>query len=389
MRLSGFVGEIGIVGNKSGEQQTAYTRDIQPRAAAHQKVIHPLDVRDKIAFHNTLGRSAPMLIDLVLAEKAMTQNWKLQDIPSLSGQVALVTGANSGIGFETALALAQKGAHVVMACRSEERGREAAERLRAREPSASVDLRMLDVSSLQSVEEFAADYLRTYDRLDVFVQNAGIMMVPYATTVDGFETQMATNHLGHFALTGHLLPCIQKSPGARVVTVSSVAHRRGEYPVQDPFYTSGRGYRTFSAYARSKLANLLFAYELQRRFDAYFVDAMALSAHPGFSRTNLFSHLLGGWATRFDTWMGWIAQGPNEGALPSLRAACDPEAKGGDYYGPSGFGEWRGSPVKVKSTRRSHNRQLAEALWQASEAATGVRYLSDELPSAPKMAHAS
>lgn len=319
----------------------------------------------------------------------MSQNWSPQDIPSLSGQVALVTGANSGIGMETALVLASKGAHVVMACRSQERGQAAIERIRGQVVSASVELRLLDVSSLESVEHFASAYGQAFDRLDLFVQNAGIMMVPYATTTDGFESQMATNHLGHFALTGRLLPHIQNTPGARVVTVSSVAHRRGDCPVDDPFYTSDSGYRTFSAYARSKLANLLFAYELQRRFDAHYIDAMALSAHPGFSRTNLFSHFLGGWAQKFEAVVSWVAQSPAEGALPSLRAACDPSAKGGDYYGPSGFAEWRGAPVKVKSTRRSHNRELAQSLWEASERATGVRYLSGPAPSDENMAKAS
>lgn len=308
----------------------------------------------------------------------MPANWTTQDIPSLTGRIALVTGANSGIGYETTLALAQKGAHVVMACRDEHRGREALERLRSRYANASVELRILDISSLSSVENFALSFIEAYERLDLFVQNAGIMMVPYAQTADGFESQMATNHLGHFALTGRLLPLIRNAPGARVVTVSSVAHRRGDCPSVDPFYTSKQGYRTFPAYARSKLANLLFAYELQRRFDSHFVDGMALSAHPGFSRTNLFSHFLGGWAGKLDAWMKWIAQSPAEGALPTLRAACDPEAKGGEYFGPSGFGEWTGHPVRVKSTRRSHDRQKALDLWVASEEATGVRYLSGQ-----------
>lgn len=308
----------------------------------------------------------------------MPAKWNTQAIPSLTGRVALVTGANSGIGFETALVLAQKGAHVVMACRSEARGQAALEGLRAMCPNASVELRALDVSSLSSVDDFASSFIEVYERLDLFIQNAGIMMVPYAKTADGFESQMATNHLGHFALTGRLLPLIQKTPGARVVTVSSVAHRRGDCPAGDPFYKSKLGYKTFPAYARSKLANLLFAYELQRRFDAHFVDASALCAHPGFSRTNLFGHFLGGWAGKLDPWIKWIAQSAADGALPTLRASCDPDAKGGEYYGPSGFGEWAGAPVRVKSTRRSHNRQKAIDLWNASEEATGVRYLSGE-----------
>lgn len=306
----------------------------------------------------------------------MPAKWSTQDIPSLTGQVALVTGANSGIGFETALVLAQKGAHVVMACRNDARGEEAVRRVQAVYPGASVEMRKVDVSRLASVEKFASSFRETYDRLDLFVQNAGIMMVPYAQTEDGFESQMATNHLGHFALTGHLLPLLQASPGARVVTVSSVAHRRGDCPAADPFYVSKRGYRAFPAYARSKLANLLFAYELQRRFETHFIDAMALSSHPGFSRTNLFTHFLGAWADKLESWTKWIAQSAAEGALPTLRAACDPDAHGGEYFGPAGFGEWTGAPVRVKSTRRSHDRQKALDLWSASEEATGVRYLS-------------
>jgi len=305
--------------------------------------------------------------------------WTTDDIPSQAGKVAVVTGASSGVGEEAAIVLAEKGAHVVLACRSPERGEAALARLKARAPGASAEVMILDVASLASVEAFAHAFMDKHPRLDVLLNNAGIMMVPYARSVDGFESQMATNHLGPFALTGRLLPVLEKTEGARVVAVSSVAHRRAEVDLEDPFFEGGRGYSPGRAYRRSKISNLLFAYELDRRLKRARMRVMSLASHPGGARTNLAAHFdknplmrLARIAIRAFT------QPAAMGALPLLRAATDPEAKGGTYYGPDGMNELKGSPVVVKSVPLSHDEALARGLWSASEKATGVRYLDGD-----------
>lgn len=306
----------------------------------------------------------------------MTASWTLADAPRLEGRTALITGANSGIGYEMAVALADKGVHVVMACRNPARAHAALTTLRDRVPGARAEVAELDVSSLASVRACAARFLAQHVRLDFFLQNAGIMMVPYARTDEGLESQMATNHVGHFALTGLLLPLIEQTPGARVVTVSSIAHKRGALDLADPFFQAPRGYSPVRAYARSKLANLLFAYELQRRLERRGIDAIALSSHPGFTaQTNLANHF-GSLARAFMPLFRMMGQLPAEGALPTLRAALDPEARGGTYYGPAGGGERRGPPVLVRSSPTSADPALAEGLWRASEEASGVSYLA-------------
>jgi NAD(P)-dependent dehydrogenase (short-subunit alcohol dehydrogenase family) len=302
--------------------------------------------------------------------------WTTANMPDLSGKVIVVTGANSGIGFEAAKEFARKGAQVILACRNMEKAQAALDELKAELPHAQAEIMQLDLASQASVHHFANEFLSRYDRLDILVNNAGIMMVPYGTTEDGFERQLGTNHLGHFALTGLLIDRLLATPGSRVVNVSSSAHQMGSMDFANLNYEDGVGYSPQGAYGRSKLANLLFTYELQRRYDAAGVDAMAVAAHPGISETNLGAHLYDRWYFKpLVPFMGQLLQGADMGALPTLRAAVDPTVAGGDYYGPDGFMEQRGYPVQVSSSAASHNRDDAAQLWQLSEEMTGVHYL--------------
>ena len=302
------------------------------------------------------------------------QQWSTEQIPDLSGKVMVVTGANSGIGLETARELARHGAHTVLACRSAERGERAFEELKEQLPDSGLQLMALDLASLASIERFARDFTQTHSRLDVLVNNAGIMAVPYSHTEDGFESQMGINHLGHFALTGRLLEVLLSTPGTRVVNVSSTAHRPGRMDFGNLLFENG-GYSPFRAYCRSKLANLLFTFELQRRFDSAGVEALALACHPGMATTNIGSHLDGHGMFRLSGVLtAGIVQSAAMGALPTLRAAVDPKARGGQYYGPRGFAGQRGHPAVVSSTAASRNAAAAADLWKASVQLTGVRY---------------
>ncbi|MEX1311199.1 MAG: oxidoreductase, partial [Candidatus Sulfomarinibacteraceae bacterium] len=261
--------------------------------------------------------------------------WTHDRIPDQTGRVAVVTGANTGIGFETAAALAAKNASVVLACRDRQKADDAIRRIRARTPSARLELIELDLASLASVNRFADAFRADHDRLDLLINNAGVMIPPFALTEDGFELQFGCNHLGHFALTGRLVDLLGATPGARVVNVASLAHRYGAMDFDN--LNAEKGYDKMKAYGRSKLANLLFTFELQRRLERAGSGLMATAAHPGWTGTDLQRHsafiML---ANRF------FAQTPSTGALPTLRAATDPEAAGGDYYGPRGFYEMRG-----------------------------------------------
>ncbi|MFQ5593468.1 MAG: oxidoreductase [Anaerolineae bacterium] len=306
----------------------------------------------------------------------MSEKWTTHDIPNLSGKTAIVTGANSGIGFETAKELARKGAHVILACRTLEKAQDAAARIRAEVPEAALTPMALELGSLRSVRAFAADFLARFERLDLLINNAGIMWVPYGKTEDGFEQHFGVNHLGHFALTVLLSERILTTAGARVVNVSSVGHRNGVMDFDNLMFENGEGYALQGAYGRSKLANLLFTHELQRRFEAAGVGALAVAAHPGGTNTNLSRHVEDRWFFKLlRPLMGVIAQSAAMGALPTLRAAADPNVKGGDYFGPGGFMESRGYPVLVQSNAASHNEADARRLWQVSEALTGVEYL--------------
>ena len=296
------------------------------------------------------------------------KKWTEDDIGDLSGKVAVVTGANSGIGYETARALAEKGADVVMACRSVQKGNEAADKIRALEPRGSVEVMQLNLADLDSVRQFVEAFNAQHDRLDLLINNAGIMMTPYGKTAQGFEQQFGVNHLGHFALTGLLFERIKETSGSRVVTVSSTYHRLGKIDFDD-LHCEEKAYGRQTAYGQSKLANLLFTYELQRKMDRAGLDMVAVAAHPGWSETNLQRH-----AGLFDFMNRFVAQDAAMGALPTLYAATAPDVRGGDYYGPEGFMERAGYPKKVRSNGRSQDEEVAERLWRVSEDLTGVSY---------------
>ncbi|MEM9556733.1 MAG: oxidoreductase [Acidobacteriota bacterium] len=293
--------------------------------------------------------------------------WTAQNIPDQKDRVAIVTGANSGIGYETARHLAAKGAHVVLACRSETRGVDARDRILSVHPQASVEFQHLDLASLSSVVGFAGRVLESQQRLDLLINNAGIMIPPLSRTCEGFEMQFGVNHLGHFALTARLFPLLDTTRSARVVTVSSMTHRRGVLDFEN--LSAEKGYRAWPAYAQSKLANLLFTYELQRRLEARGGHVQALAAHPGWTATSLLANSL-----PIRLLSPIFAMHPEDGAMPTLRAATDLDAKGGDYYGPSHLFEMRGAPRKVRSNRRSQDREVAARLWTVSERLTGVPF---------------
>jgi NAD(P)-dependent dehydrogenase (short-subunit alcohol dehydrogenase family) len=291
-------------------------------------------------------------------------SWTATEIPDQTGRTAVVTGANTGLGYETAAALAAHGANVVLAVRDLDKGKAAADLIVRRYPGAEVSLQQLDLTSLESVHD-AADALRAgHDRIDLLINNAGVMMTPKSTTKDGFELQFGTNHLGHFALTGRLLDRLLATPGSRVVNVSSLGHRAGRIRFDD--LQSERSYNRVRAYGQSKLANLLFTYELQRRLVGR--QTIAVAAHPGGSSSELSRYLPGAVKLAFQP----LEQDTETGALPTLRAATDTGVLGGQYYGPGGFMEMRGYPKVVASSRRSHDPAVQRRLWAISEELTGV-----------------
>ena len=301
-----------------------------------------------------------------------TTHWTTSDIPDQSGRVAVVTGSNTGLGLATAEALAGAGAEVVMAVRNLDKGEAARSQILEQHPDATIHIQSLDLASLESVRAAADELLARHDRLDLLINNAGLMYTKWQTTADGFELQMGVNHLGHFALTSVLLDRLMATSGSRIVNVSSVAHKIRS--TLDPAtMMSGERYDRTAAYGRSKLANLLFTYELQRRLDAAESTTAALAAHPGVSATELGRESPA--VVQFSMKIGKpLLQSAAKGALPQLRAATDPDAVGGQYYGPDGFMEWRGNPVVVTSTERSHDRDLQQALWAESERLTGITW---------------
>lgn len=295
-------------------------------------------------------------------------NWTTADIPDQTGRTAVVTGANTGLGYETAAALAAKGARVVLAVRNLDKGKDAVRQLQQKAPEAIVELQELDLSSLASVRAAADQLTADHPTIDLLINNAGVMYTPRQETADGFEPQFGTNHLGHFALTGLLLDRVLAAPAGRVVTVSSVGHRiRAGIHFDD--LQLERNYNRVVAYGQSKLANLLFTYELQRRLSAARSSTTALAAHPGGSNTELGRHL-----PLLNPVFRAVSQSAAMGALPTLRAATDPAAQGGQYYGPSGPFELRGYPKVVSSSRQSHDEALQRRLWTVSEELTGVAY---------------
>jgi NAD(P)-dependent dehydrogenase (short-subunit alcohol dehydrogenase family) len=305
------------------------------------------------------------------------QPWSDKNIPEQRGKLALITGGNSGIGYEAALALAGKGAHIILAVRSADKGLAAVAAIQRVHPGALVEAMELDLSDLASIRTFARIFQERFAALPLLIDNAGVMALPYRRTRDGFEMQFGTNHLGHFALTGLLLPTILATPQARVVVVSSGMHASGRIDFDN--LDGARSYHPWDAYSQSKLANLLFAYELERRFKATGVNALAVACHPGYAATNLQAtgSRMSGSRVRellFAVANRLVAQSAAMGALPTLYAATSSEVQGGEYIGPKGLGGMRGAPGKASSSALSHDRAVAERLWQASEQLTGVDY---------------
>ena len=291
-----------------------------------------------------------------------------KDVPDQSGKTIVITGANTGLGYEAARVLAGKNARVIIACRSPQKAQAAIERILALHPGAEVEALELDLSSLESVRR-AASQLQREQGLDVLINNAGIMVPPYELTADGFESQFGVNHLGPFAFTGLLLDKLRAKPGARVVNTSSIAHKRGRIYFDD--INAERGYSAIPRYAQSKLANLYFAYELQRRLEAAGDPTLSLAAHPGIADTELSRYLPKGLMLMAPVFRP-LFNSPAQGAWPTLAAATMAGVKGGEYYGPSKRGETAGPAVRVKSTRRSHDPAAARRLWELSIEMTGV-----------------
>lgn len=303
--------------------------------------------------------------------------WTADELPDLSDRVIVVTGANGGLGFATTKALARHGAHVIMACRSAEKAAEAARRIEEESPAGRVEPWVLDLASLRSIEAFAERLAAQHDELYALCNNAGVMALPRRVTADGFEMQLGTNHLGHYALTGRLLPLLLAAEGSRVVTVTSMMHRMGRIDFDD--LQGEHRYRKWAAYSQSKLANLLFTYELQRRLSAAKVETFAVAVHPGYSDTNLQTEAarmtgsaiagrIMAMATRV------AAQSPEMGALPSLYALTADDVHGGDFIGPGGLMQMWGYPAKVEPAPMAKDPELASRLWAVSQQLTGVRY---------------
>lgn len=297
----------------------------------------------------------------------MAEKWTERDIPDQKGRVAVVTGANSGLGFETARALAQRGASVVLAVRNVKKGAQAAARM-----TGEISVQELDLTSLESVRAAAANLCEMHPRIDLLINNAGVMYPPKQTTQDGFELQFAANHLGHFAFTGLLLDRLLPVPGSRVVALSSAGHRIKAAIHFDDLHWE-KSYDRVAAYGQAKLANLMFTYELQRRLAAHGTTS-AVVAHPGMANTALFRHAPAPLRRVLPLFLPLFTQKPAMGALPTLRAATDPRVLGGQYYGPGGPGGMRGYPKVITSSAQSYDLAIQQHLWTVSEDLTGVKF---------------
>ncbi|MHB1023528.1 MAG: oxidoreductase [Acidobacteriaceae bacterium] len=311
--------------------------------------------------------------------------WTTANIPSQAGKIAIITGANSGIGFHTALELARAGARVVLACRNPAKGEAALARIRQQLPTVQVELALLDLASLTSIRQFAADFLQRGEQLDLLINNAGIMALPQRqTTKDGFEAQFGTNHLGHFALTGLLFPALLQAASQslelpRIVNVSSIAHKQGRMHFEDLQFT--QQYNPWKVYQQSKLANLLFTLELNRRIHAAKLHLRAITSHPGVAATNLFESgpnagKAGLRAKAMMRLVNFIGQSDAQGALPSLYAATSADVVDGGFYGADGLLEFRGSPVRVTPRPQAMDPLAAAKLWGISEQLTRVKFVS-------------
>ena len=300
--------------------------------------------------------------------------WTENDVPDQTGRVAVVTGSNTGLGYDTARVLAARGATVVMACRDTAKAEAAATRIRSLAPKAELVVQKLDLGSLDSVRESAAAMAAAFPRIDLLINNAGVMYPPLQRTADGFELQFGTNHLGHFALTGLLLPNLLGVDGSRVVVVSSIAHNIRARIDFDDLQWERRRYDRVAAYGQSKLANLMFAYDLQRRLAAANAPTIAVAAHPGVAATELTRHVPGAGLPGVNWLFGRVLNSAEMGALPTLRAATDPAVAGGQYWGPDGFRELRGYPKLATASKQAQDLAIQQRLWQVSEELTGVTY---------------
>ncbi|MBL3658396.1 oxidoreductase [Fulvivirga sediminis] len=298
----------------------------------------------------------------------MSRKWTHADIPDQSGKVVIITGATSGLGKEASRVLAEKGATVIMAIRNTEKGEKVAHEIRKEHSKAKLEIKELDLASLKSVEKFSKEFIEQYDQLHILINNAGVMMCPYSKTADGFEIQMGTNHLGHFALTRRLMAPLKHAEGSRVVSTSSLGHRMGDINFDDINWEK-RKYNTAKAYGDSKLANLYFTYEASRKFSNDPSAPKMVAAHPGVTATDLGRHVK--FAEIFNA---IIAQSVQKGTLPTLRAATDPSVQSGEYFGPRSLFETRGHPKKVDSNELSKNTEKAQKLWEMSEKMTGVTF---------------
>jgi NAD(P)-dependent dehydrogenase (short-subunit alcohol dehydrogenase family) len=301
--------------------------------------------------------------------------WRPQQIPTQQGRLAIITGANSGIGYQAARYLSRAGATVLLACRNREKGEHARAQIVSSQPTAKVEVRLLDVADLESVRRFANEFLNEGRPLDLLMNNAGVMAIPERrTTPQGFEMQFGTNHLGHFALAGLLLPALLRQPGSRIVTVASIAHKGGKLNFDD--LNAERDYDPRRAYQQSKLANLVFGLEFDRRLRARSAETASVIAHPGVAVTNIVSNGMGtGLKGRIvNALLPLVAQSDIRGSWPLLYAATSPEAHGGGYYGPDGIAEIKGTPVEVKPKPHALDPAAGKRLWEISEKLTGVRY---------------
>ena len=305
----------------------------------------------------------------------MSTKWTPRQIPPQQGRLAIITGANSGIGFHTARHLARAAAQVILACRSAEKGEAARAKIAAENPASQLEVRVLDVADLDSVRRFASEFLERGQPLDLLINNAGVMALPTRrTTPQGFEMQFGTNHLGHFALTGLVLPALLRQTGSRIVTVASIAHKGGVLNFDD--LNAERKYDPRKAYQQSKLANLVFGIELDRRLRAKSAGTASIIAHPGVAVTNIVSNGMGNsmQGRIASVAISLFAQSDDRGSWPTLYAATSPEAHGGGYYGPDGIAEIKGTPVEVKPKPKALDTEAGKRLWQVSEEMTGVHY---------------
>lgn len=309
------------------------------------------------------------------------QAWYDQNLTSQSGKTIIITGANSGIGYEAAKTLAKAGAEIIMACRNVEKAETAVDEMLSEVPQAKLQISELNLASLKSVKKFVKDFKAKYKKLDVLINNAGVMAIPRTETEDGFEMQLGVNHLGHFALTGQLIDLILKTKDSRIVNVASIAHKSGKFDWSD--LMSEKKYGRFSTYARSKLANLLFTIKLQQKLNQVKENVKAIAVHPGYSATNLQfqmvdfaeSGFVKGIMSGFSGFMNsLIAQSAEMGSLPAVYAAVSDQVKGGSYYGPVGFNEMRGFPEENKYNPDIVKQEDANKLWVESEKLTGVKF---------------